>query len=184
MHTELEHEQACARLLRELPDDGARPYDWREFQRRAQAAPAAAARVARMRALALGVVIALAVLATAIRFGGGPRAAHPAAAAATATAEKVAPAAGAEPSPAEREEAAAQHWLERLPREPAVVRVGTRAAVETLEDHIAQVDDLLTSERAGSAPAARLRVLQQERAQLVNSLVQVRYAETLADAAR
>jgi hypothetical protein len=182
MHTELEHEQTFARQLRELPDDAARPYDWREFQRRAQAAPTAAARVARMRALAAAIVIALAVLATAIRFGGGPRAPHPAAA--TVTAESAPPAAGAELSPAEREEAAAQHWLERLPREPAVVRVGTRAAVETLEDHIAQVDDLLTSERAGSAPAARLRVLQQERAQLVNSLVQVRYAETLADAAR
>jgi hypothetical protein len=64
------------------------------------------------------------------------------------------------------------------------VHVGTRAAVETLEDHIAQVDDLLSAERAGRAPAARVRVLQQERVQLVNSLVQVRYAETLADASR
>jgi hypothetical protein len=182
MHTQLEHEQALARLLRELPDDSARPYDWREFQRRAQAAPAAAARVSRLRALAAVIVIALAILATAIRLGAGPRPTHPPAA--SLTADNGATAAGGDASRAEREDTAARYWLERLPREPALVHVGTRAAVETLEDHIAQVDDLLTAERAGSAPAERVRVLQQERAQLVNSLVQVRYAETLADAAR
>jgi hypothetical protein len=182
MHTELEHQQALARLLRELPGDTARPYDWREFQRRAQAAPAAAARVAGLRALAAVMVIALAILATAIRLGAGPRPTHPPAA--SSTADHGATAVRGDASRAEREDTAARYWLERLPREPALVRVGTRAAVETLEDHIAQVDDLLTAERAGSAPAENVRVLQQERAQLVNSLVQVRYAETLADAAR
>ena len=182
MHTELEHEQTVARLLRELPDDAARPYDWREFQRRARAAPAAAARVAGLRALAAVIVITLAVLATAIRLGAGPRPAHPPAAPVTAD-NGMAPG-GGDASRAEREDTAARYWLERLPREPALVHVGTRAAVETLEDHIAQVDDLLTTERAGSAPTERVRVLQQERAQLVNSLVQVRYAETLADASR
>lgn len=65
-----------------------------------------------------------------------------------------------------------------------MVRVGTRAAVETLEDHLAEVDDLLSSERAGRAAPARLATLQKERGQLVSSLVQVRYAETLADASR
>lgn len=181
MHSELEHREV-ARLLRELPDDAARPYDWHEFQRRAQAAPAAAARVADLRALAAVIVIALAVLATAIRFGAGPHPPHPPVAAVTA--DREAPAAGSDASRAEPEAGAAQQWLEKLPREPALVHVGTRAAVETLEDHIAQVDDLLTTERAGSAPAERLRALQRERVQLVNSLVQVRYAETLADAAR
>ncbi len=182
MHTELEQEQGVARLLRELPVDSVRPYGWDEFQRRAQAAPVAAVRVAGLRALAAAVVIALAVLATATRLAPGPRPPH--SPAATVAPEIAAPPAPGDTLPAEREAAAAQYWLERLPREPALVRVGTRAAVETLEDHIAQVDDLLTTERAGSAPAARVRVLQQERAQLVNSLVQVRYAETLADAAR
>ena len=180
MHTDLEHRQV-ARLLRELPDDAARPYDWREFQRRARATPAAAARVAGLKALAAAIVIALAVLATAIRFGATPRPQPPAAA---VTADKGTPAAGDASRVSEREDSAAQYWLERLPREPALVQVGTRAAVETLEDHIAQVDDLLTAGRAGSAPAERLQVLQQERAQLVNSLVRVRYAETLADASR
>jgi hypothetical protein len=182
MHTELEHEQAVARLLRELPDPAARPYDWHEFRRRAQAAPAAAARVANLRALAAVIVIALAVLATAIRFGANPHPPRPPAAAVRTDVGP--PAAGGGASRTEPEASAAQQWLEKLPREPALVHVGTRAAVETLEDHIAQVDDLLTTGRAGSAPAERLQVLQRERVQLVNSLVQVRYAETLADAAR
>lgn len=181
MHSELEHREVTRRL-RELPEDAARPYDWHEFRRRAQAAPAAAARVADLRALAGVIVIALAVVATAIRFGAGSHPPHPPVAAVTA--DKEAPAAGGEASRTEPEASAAQQWLEKLPREPALVHVGTRAAVETLEDHIAQVDDLLTTERAGSAPAERLEALQRERVQLVNSLVQVRYAETLADAAR
>jgi hypothetical protein len=180
MHTELEHEQAVTRLLRALPDDTARPYDFSEFQRRARTAPAGAARLAGARALAAAVVIALAVLAAAIRFGAGPQPVHPPVPAVAA--DNGAPAATR--APAERADSAAQQWLERLPREPAVVRVGTRAAVETLEDHIAEVDDLLSAERAGSASAARLSALQQDRSQLVNSLVQVRYAETLADASR
>ncbi|HXZ58915.1 MAG TPA: hypothetical protein VEG26_01955 [Steroidobacteraceae bacterium] len=181
MHIELEHERSTARLLRALPDDAARPYDFHEFQRRAHAVPAAAARVAGMRALAAVIVVGLAVMATAIRFGAGPRPPHPAAA---VTRDAAVPAAVSAAAPAEADDAAAQYWLERLPREPALVRVGTRAAVETLEDHIAQVDDLLSTARALSAPAARVRALRAERTQLVDSLVQVRYAETLADAAR
>lgn len=171
MHTDLEQQQAVVRALRELPDDGARPYDWREFQRRAHAVPDAGARLARMRALAAVVVVGLAVMATAIRMGAGPRPQRPPATVA------------AQPAPAE-DASAAEQWLERLPREPALVRVGTRAAIATLEDHIAQVDDLLSSESAAQAPTARVNALQQERAQLVNSLVQVRYAETLANATR
>jgi hypothetical protein len=182
MHNELEHARCVAPLLRGLPDAAAQPYDWREFQRRAHAAPAAAARVAAMRVLAATIVVVLAVGAAAIRLSGGPRPQHPSAA--TVTADNGAPAATSDLSPAERDEAAAQYWLERLPREPALVHVGTRAAVETLEDHIAQVDDLLSSERARRAPAAQLQTLQRKRAQLVSSLVQVRYAETLADASR
>lgn len=182
MHTELEHSRRVARLLRALPDDTARPYDFSEFQRRARDAAPGAARLAGPQALAAAVVIAVAVLAAVIRFGPGARPAH--APVPAVVADSAAPAAASDGSPAEPADAAAQYWLERLPREPALVRVGTRAAVEALEDHIAQVDDLLTTERAGSAPAARLRVLQQERAQLVSSLVQVRYAETLADVSR
>ena len=49
-----------------------------------------------------------------------------------------------------------------------------------LEDRIAQVDDLLNAARLGPQPE-RLLALQRERTRLVGTLVQVRYAETLAD---
>jgi hypothetical protein len=73
-----------------------------------------------------------------------------------------------------------ESWLASLPREPAVVRVGTRAAVAGLEDRIAQVDDLLTFGRLDGTQPDRLAALQQERAKLVGSLAQVRYAEFVA----
>jgi hypothetical protein len=75
---------------------------------------------------------------------------------------------------------AIESWLATLPREPAVVRVGTRAAVAGLEDRIAQVDDLMTSVRIDGLRPDRLAALQQERVRLVGSLAQVRYAELVA----
>jgi hypothetical protein len=75
---------------------------------------------------------------------------------------------------------AIEGWLASLPREPAVVHVGTRAAVAGLEDRIAQVDDLLTAVRLDRAQPDRLAALQQERVRLVGSLAQVRYAEVVA----
>jgi hypothetical protein len=64
------------------------------------------------------------------------------------------------------------------------VRVGTRADVLGLEDRIAQVDDLLTAGDAGRGQDVAVLALQRERARLVSSLVQVRYAETLANESR
>jgi hypothetical protein len=75
---------------------------------------------------------------------------------------------------------AIESWLATLPREPAVVRVGTRAAVAGLEDRIAQVDDLMTSVRIDGMRPDRVAALQQERLRLVGSLAQVRYAEVVA----
>ena len=75
---------------------------------------------------------------------------------------------------------AIQSWLATLPREPVVVRVGTRAAVARLEDNIAQVDDLLTAVRLDGREPERLAALQRERVRLMGSLAQVRYAEVLA----
>jgi hypothetical protein len=88
-------------------------------------------------------------------------------------------AAGSSQAAAERSQAI-ETWLASLPEEPAVVRVGTRAAVAGLEDRIAQVDDLLTFGRLDGSRPDRLAVLQQERARLVGSLAQVRYAEFVA----
>jgi hypothetical protein len=77
---------------------------------------------------------------------------------------------------------AEERWLAGLPDDPALVRVGSRAAVTGLEDRIAQLDDLLSAVRAGPTPPAGLAALQQERTRLVGALIQVRYAETLANA--
>jgi hypothetical protein len=174
MHTELEQGERVGRLLRALPGEALRPYDWSEFQRRAHERTELAARIVDGRRVAAALVIAVAVCAAAIRWvESGPRPAAPRAAAA--------PSAPATPRP---DEAYAERWLASLPHEPAVVRVGTRAAVATLEDRIALVDDLLSAERAESAPPARLLTLQHERTELISSLAQVRYAETLADESR
>jgi len=78
---------------------------------------------------------------------------------------------------------ALEEWIASLPREPAVVRVGTRAAVAGLEDRIAQVDDLLTDVRLQGSLPDRVAALQQERVRLLGSLAQVRYAEAMADGA-
>jgi hypothetical protein len=75
---------------------------------------------------------------------------------------------------------ASRRWLAQQPAEPAVVRVGSRLAVANLEDRIAWVDDALSDAQFAHADAPGLRALRQERARLVGSLAQVRYAETLA----
>jgi hypothetical protein len=181
MHTDLEHEQAIARVLRGLAGVGPQPYDWAEFQRRARRAPQPA--LGGGRAAAAAAVIAVVACAVAIRLDGpGSRAPH----APAATDGRAAPGAQlrGELLAARTEDASAERWLASLPAEPAVVRVGTRAAVATLEDHIAQVDDLLSAARAEQTTPARLLALQQQRVLLVSSLVQVRYAETLADESR
>jgi hypothetical protein len=75
---------------------------------------------------------------------------------------------------------ASSQWLASLPSEPAIVRVDTRFAVMDLEDRIAWLDDVLTSAQLDGQQAAHIVALRRERAQLVDSLAQVRYAETLA----
>jgi hypothetical protein len=72
---------------------------------------------------------------------------------------------------------------QNLAQEPAVASLGTRAAVTRLEDRIAQLDDLLSSARAGADAPPALEVLQQERARVFGTLVQVRAAQNVADQA-
>jgi hypothetical protein len=62
------------------------------------------------------------------------------------------------------------------------VRVGAYVAVAGLEDRIAQLDDLLSAARAEGMEPARLTALEAQRAGLVSSLAQVRYAEILVAA--
>jgi hypothetical protein len=165
MHNESDPERDVARALSALPTEDAQPYDWQEFKRRhARAVPGR--RASGAGAFAAAAVSALAAVAVWVRLEQHADTAPPSQAATAAVAE--------EPGTAER-------WLASLPREPAIVRVGTRADVLGLEDRIAQVDDLLTAGGTERGQAAPLLALQRERARLVSSLVQVRYAETLAN---
>ena len=173
MHNESDPEGIVARVLRALPTEDARPYDWSEFQRRrARARPRRHARA--VGALAAAAVCGLAAVAVWVRLE--PHTGTPAATA-PASAREATGAAAEEPR-------AAEAWLARLPQEPAIVQVGTRADVLGLEDRIAQMDDLLTARGAGRGPPVSVLALQRERARLVSSLVQVRYAETLANESR
>ena len=176
MHPDLDREGALARHLRELPDDVAEPYGFGEFQRRARQR-SRSRRTGRTGApLAVAAVIGVAVVALWMRFG----APTPAPQAASGSSRAEAPVTGAPALSAD----AMERWLASLPREPALTRVGNRAAVTGLEDRIAQLDDLLSAARAEQGQPAQVLALQQERTRLVGTLVQVRYAETLADASR
>jgi hypothetical protein len=177
MQPDLEREGAFERLLRELPEETARPYSYGEFERRARERLRAGRSRAGGQAIAATAVVALGVVAFSMRLQAPV---------------VLTPAEVHQPLPIERSSQAApsaeatgraenlEHWLAKLPDEPAVVRVGSRAAVNGLEDRIAQVDDLLSAARAQDSPQ-QLLVLQQERTRLVGALVQVRYAETLSD---
>jgi hypothetical protein len=176
MHPDLDPQQrSLTRLLRELPGQGAPPYTYQEFERRARERAHSARSLAGGQRLAAAALIGVGLLALLVRLSGPvPLANHPRSV-------------GALPPPAPNEDAlprragASERWLATLPSEPAVVHVGTRAAVMGLEDRIAQLDDLLTAARGARAAPARLAALQQERSRLLGTLVQVRYAETLAN---
>ena len=177
MHPDLDQLRSLARRLREMPDEAAQPYGWSEFQRRSGTRTRPGQGLAGGRALAAATVLALGVVAVWTRLGGwSPTPPRPARAAARLAPEATQPLAA--------HTFAMEHWLASLPSEPAVVHVGTRAAVTGLEDRIAQVDDLLSAERLDQAQPALLLALQQARTRLVGALVQVRYAETLADESR
>jgi hypothetical protein len=180
MHTDLESQAGLRRLLRALPEVTQQPYGYQEFEQRVLERERAARGASGGTRLLATAVIAVAVLAVLWRL----TVLAPAPPSARGGAAGV-PAAGNEPPESGRESDAStmeqERWLASLPREPALVHVGTRSAVMGLQDRIAQVDDLLNSERNARARPARLQALQQERARLVGTLVQVRYAETLAD---
>jgi hypothetical protein len=182
MHNESDPEHEVARALAALPAEDARPYDWREFQRR-RALAARGRRGAGAGAFAAAAVCAVAAVAVLVRLDHHPEV-RAVSGAAQGAAERPPTREAAAAAATAGEPRAAERWLASLPREPAVVRVGTRADVLGLEDRIAQVDDLLTAGDAGRGPGVAVLALQRERARLVSSLVQVRYAETLANESR
>jgi hypothetical protein len=207
MHTNVDQQTAAlAARLRQLPAELPPPYGWLEFKRRSSPAirPARAAMSWRHAAVAAGVVVVIAAVAVRSRINvsapqtasvrlsiGDPRSLGRSVGEGTLDATApLPPAAAANPladAALYANEAggraarslAIEHWLAALPQEPAVVRVGTRSAVTGLEDQLAQMDDLLASMRVDGAGRERLGQLQQERARLMGSLAQVRYAEVV-----
>jgi len=185
MHPDLDR-QPIARLLRGLPAEAARPYGFAEFERRC------GERMPRTRSAApvgmlAAVVIGAAALALVLRFGGSAyvaRSRPPPIEPHTPGMQPPGEPGAAAGVPADTMDEVMEQRLASLPNEPAVARVGTRAAVTGLEDRIAQLDDLLSAARVEQAMPARLVTLQQERTRLVGALLQVRYAETLVDASR
>jgi hypothetical protein len=185
MHSDLV-EKIIARRLRTLADEPAEaPYDWAEFERRRQSAASVRSigrnRLAAMAAAAAAVAVAV---MAGVLFVRSSHQRTPALAQVNATARTPAAAQVAAPDPlAQARTRAIEGWLAGLPREPVVVRVGTHVAVNGLQDQIAELDDLMSAERVAGAQPSRLDALERQRAQLVSSLAQLRYAEMLASAA-
>jgi hypothetical protein len=156
--------------LRELATETTPPYDWEEFRRRGHERAARKGRHvqwwphAAAAAGVAGVVAAMALL------GNGGNADSPPL---VAEVERNAR------SGAEVQTMPMQDWLARQPAEPVVVSVASRIAVTNLEDRIAWFDDVLMNERLDGTDTKQVEVLQQERARLVKTLAQVRYAEAL-----
>lgn len=176
MHTNLD-EKSIARRLRAAGDGPSEaPYEWTEFQRRRNRSMVTRVIEGHRPAAILAAALA-AVLVTAVPF---VRSSHE-------HAPAIAPRDGAaHTGPGDWQgrarTRALEGWLAALPRDHAIVRVGTRVAVTRLQDQIAALDDLMSTERAAGAKPGRLDGLERQRAQLVSSLAQVRYAEMLASA--
>jgi len=165
------------RHLRVLPQEVPQPYDWTEFRRRELRRRAKAAYAAIAAALFL-VVVGAAAWVRVTRSG------TPESIESDGMSGRDRPESSGAPDSIDSRADAAERWLVSLPSEPVVVRVGTRAAVAGLEDRIAQIDDFLSAARVEGTQPAKLVAVEEQRARLVNSLVQVRYAETLVSRSR
>ena len=176
----------AAERLRALPQEKAAPYGWDEFRRRSSRGrarstwPQVPAGALPLGAAAAVLLVGGAAALTARMWDRSSPAANPSTQAGSSSS-----AIAADAEPGERAESrnertrAIELWLARQPTEPAMVRVGSYAAVAGLEDRIAQLDDLLTTARAEGAQPVTLSPLENQRARLMSSLAQVRYAETL-----
>ena len=166
--------------LRDLPCASAPPIHWDEFKRR-QLLRRTRARSAQRHQSKLAAAVEIVKVSASGFWSRLPSPKTILAQRATAlvmpTESHLAPVAWDEAAP---RSAASERWLAALPEEPVIVRAGTRSAVTILEDRIGWVDDTRTRIRAEGGEGARAFALQHERDRLINSLAQVRYAETLA----
>jgi hypothetical protein len=184
MHpSDIEGQQTGDRL-RKLPAEAQPPYDWLEFRRREQIRGLARHSRAGDGLLDASGLPFVAVAATllALVVGAVTVMTHrPATNTLVHAAQPVATPRLADSQPdMDLRTQDAERLLASLPPEPVIVRFGTRVAVASLEDRIAQVDDLMTAANFEDPRPAHLEALRQERGLLVNSLAQVRYAEALA----
>lgn len=179
---------AAAERLRALPEETVEPYGWEEFRRRASSAAWGVSHAGTSSALGFKAAAAMLLVcgAAALAAWIWSQSALPPSRgldAGTSSPTEVASGEPAHPSDQMDPRAHAMEvWLARRPADPAMVRVGSYAAVVGLEDRIAQLDDLLTTARAEGVGSANLSPLEKQRDRLMGSLAQVRYAQTLAAA--
>jgi hypothetical protein len=180
MHFDLEESRVVDMIgqkLRRLRTDGAPPIPWQEFKRR-QLLRRVRAQTEQRRQFALVAAVALMMIGALVSWRYLLPVLNSGASDFVGMAHR--PAASVARDEAAASSVASERWLAAQPAEPVIVRVGTRAAVMGLEDRIAWVDDTLTSVRAQGGQLERAHALQLQRDQLINSLAQVRYAESLA----
>jgi hypothetical protein len=176
MHADIDEKSIARRLTVAGDVSSEAPYDWAEFQRRRQRSMLARL-IERNRPAAVAAAVLAAILVTAVPYG---RWSHERRAA-IAPPESTARSDGSDLQQQARTRAL-EGWLADLPHDHSLVRVGTHAAVSGLQDQIAALDDLMSAERIADARPTRLDALERQRAQLVNSLAQLQYAEMLASA--
>ena len=194
---QMEQQNDIVRHLRSLPQEIRPPYDWTEFRcrtsrQRTNAYAREGANKKKYAAIAAALLLVVVGVAAWIRVTrpGTPETTEsdgisgrdgPVSVRDTAVAGPGTP---TTPDSVDSRVAAEERWLVSLPSEPIVVRVGTRASVAGLEDRIAQLDDFLSAARVEGTQPVKLAAAEEQRARLVNSLVQVRYAETLVSRSR
>ncbi|MEQ8204699.1 MAG: hypothetical protein RIA65_00875 [Woeseia sp.] len=66
--------------------------------------------------------------------------------------------------------------LRALPNKPSIMRVGTAATISELEDRIAAIDQVLSEPDASHSPA-QIETYWRERVRLMDSLLQLRFAQ-------
>ena len=75
------------------------------------------------------------------------------------------------------ESARLERALDEIQYRPRVVRASTAATIDGLEDRIAWIDEQLMFARALGLRTADRQILYRQRVELMNALVQIRYAE-------
>ena len=158
--------------LRQLPQFD--PPAWSAIRDRRQVTPARGLRRPWLSLIAASGMAAALVVALLVRLGGGHPASHLAAGAAPAPAPSAAE--HAEPlSTLINRSQQLEAVLRTLPPRPGVERAATCAAIDALQSRIQMVDLQLSGAPRGDADQARR--LWSARVELLNSLVNVRYAE-------